>query len=197
MRIGPSGVVVALAATLAVSMLTIDHPPPRHPPSTFWVTDMVTGVRSHLATVECPSNMPDCTMTARERYRKFLRGGYGRTPAWKRLHYGTRIRHQIIHIAKVKWFRHHRRPFHAPRRWRRYTHHDVCVVHEGFDYWRDTSDYCARIWYRDPKRRFVKNVLICGGEIALAVIGSKGAGARTRKTVIGGTGTLCTWDKMR
>lgn len=203
-----SGLVVAglgimMVASMVVTSLWDVGPRPAAPPQAAdrtFVGDVVDGVQDQIELVramECPPDMPDCTKTARERHRKWLRGGYGYTRQW-RLHYAHRIKRRILNVAAVKWGRKYNTRFHRRREWRDFTDNPrMCVAYGAMCcYVPATSDYCRRKWLSDPRRIFVKNVLVCAGQIGLAIIGTRGTSGATRKTIIGGTGALCTWDKM-
>lgn len=164
-----------------------------------------TDLDAVVARMECPSDMPDCSKTARERYEKWQRGGYGWTRA-VRLHWGRSIKRQILRQGfRIFTRKYPNREWHRRKQWMEYRdgmywngRQRICITNASFWYLGDSNpgDYCEQRWYDDPRRRFVKNVLVCAGQIALARIGLRSAPASTRRMIVGGTGALCAWDKM-
>lgn len=159
--------------------------------------DAATTALAQASAMECQWDQPECTRTARERYRKWKRGGYGYTPQW-RLHYARKIKRAILNQAALEWGRKYNTRMKRREEWNDYTDNPrMCIAYSAMCcFIPDESDYCKRRWVRDPKRLFVKDVLVCAGQIALARIGVRGASAGTKKTIVGGTGALCAWDKM-
>ncbi len=173
--------------------------PPQQLAGTSFLDTAQASIR--LAAMECPYDMPECTATARDRYRKWQRGVYGSTPADRQVRYTRKIRRQIINMA-ARIFHNNNpgKPFYPRAKWRRFVQRDRCVG-DTYIATRDGrlrySRFCGRPFYNHPEwgtaRKWVKWIDLCAGEIGLAVLGTRGLGAARRSTLVAGTGWFCTW----
>lgn len=193
-------VVAGLGLSLALAP-DLDPPAPT-PTHSFIDAAQEATQTAATAAMECPWDMPECTMTARQRKAKFDRGGYGRTPAERRVAYGRKLKRQILHQSMSIFYNHHPNgTYHKRAKWRRFVRRDRCVG-DTYVTTRDGelrySRFCARQFYNEPgwstARKWVREVDNCWGEIALTVIGTKGTSWRwNRGILVAGTGSLCAW----